>query len=540
MIPIQMAMGMMTFKKYDLGLRNDLKSVFLFFCFNAIFFCHHAYAFVWQFRPNLSMGEIFDDNLNLSQINRLGGFSSEVTPGFILKGQSPMSNLNMNYRMQGLYNAQNSDAINIYHQLDMTSRFQPIQNTFFVDTDASISQQNASNSLLATDNVAGNGGMAETKSFSVTPYLTPHIGQYATGMLKVGYTGGYVTEPAIYQNSTLISSPLSNSQTILKQGSLTSGSYFGVLSWNLNYTSQDQRNSSNSDVLFETYAASTRYYLRRQFNVFAQIGYENNHYLTQQPGTTNANSNLKDGFDYTVGGQWRPSMWYSLEVGLGNNSHATMQYNPSNNLTSHLTYNYATVGLNLGSSWNAGLNYSRGMSTWIFSYQQDTTTVQQLLLQQTTVFVTNPVTGAQTTPYNISLPTLVNDVLIVKHAELNFSYRTGKSNYNVRVYNERRTDQVTQELDTIDGISGGWNWQMQPRLTFFLQPSLQSEQSTLSTSNNNLYEVALGVTRGIPVYWGRPLLLNSTLQAQHTQQLSGTVGNDYVENRITANFFVQF
>lgn len=540
---IIMAMESMATKKHDQEFSKFLYYLFLIFnvgCF-VTFYTGRACAMEWQLRTNLTMQEMFDDNLNLTQTAPQSGFVTEVAPGLIVRGQSPKSNFSLNYRLQGLYNAQNSDATQVYHQLNMNSLLQPVQNTFYIQSSSSISQQNTSNTILATSNIAGNNSMTQIESFNITPYLTPHFGQYATGLLRAGYTGYIYNEPA-----GLVSNPISNAQTILTQGGLSSGTYFGLFNWQLNYSSSNQQNFGSgqavqgvntSNVRFEEYTANARYYLTRQFSTFVQSGYEDNNYATQSSLTQNS---FKNGFFYTVGGQWKPSLWYSMQVGLGNNSMANIQYNPSTNLSSSVTYRYTNVGINLGSSWAANFNYRTNMSTWSFIYEQSTTTVQEIVSKQQTIFVTDPVTGAQTTPYIISLPNLVNDVYIVKYADFNVTYRRGKSTFRASLYNQRRTDQVTQELDTLYGISGGWSWMIEPRLSFYVSPNLQLENSTLSSSNNDLYEVTMGLTRGIPIYLGRPMLLNATLQGQHIQQMNGTVGNNYVENRATLGFFVQF
>jgi uncharacterized protein (PEP-CTERM system associated) len=108
------------------------------------------------------------------------------------------------------------------------------------------------------------------------------------------------------------------------------------------------------------------------------------------------------------------------------------------------------------------------------------------------------------------------------------------------MYNEHRAYQTALTSDSIYGASAGWQWQIEPRLTFYLQPSWQSTRSAPIASNSNLYEVSLGLTRGIPINLGRPLLLNATLDLRHIEQKSNVATADYTENRATANFFVQF
>lgn len=540
---ITTVMGNMDTHKGDLALCKVLNRCFLFLCCCAVLSVHKAYAFDWQLRPNLSMSEIFSDNLNLSANAKKSGFVSEVSPSLSLYGQSPWSNFNLNYRLQGLYNAGGRDAVDINHQLQMSSLYQAIRNTFFIETSSSISQQNLSNAFIATDNISGNGNRTQVKNFSISPYLTPHFGQYGSGLFKVGYNRVSFDNSNNSNNaqvSPLLNNLISDSETFSRQARLSSGSYFNRVNWNLNYSAQDQNRVSGNDVRFEQYMADARYYVNSKFNVFAQGGEENNHYQT-------LNNNIKNGFFYTVGGQWSPSRWYSIEAGVGNNDHVTVQYNPSQNLTSNITYQYKSVGLNTGSSWNANLNYRAAQGSLGFKYFQDTTTVQQMLIEQGVI-----VNGqfVQLTPAQLALfsqnnlgsfitssANFVDDVIVRKRGDLTFAYQTGKSSYNASVYNERRTYSLSTNQDTIYGVSGSWQWQFESRLSFFLQPLWQSTEGIVP---NKRYDVAMGLTRSIPINLGRPTQMNTRLELRHIEQMSNNAGFDYTENRATANFFVQF
>lgn len=537
-------------RKRDFALFRIVNLCLLVLCFGAVLFGHKAYAFDWRLRPNLSMGEIFSDNLNLSADAKKSGFVTEVSPGLSLYGQSPWSNFNLNYRMQGLYNAGGNEAVDINHQLQMDSLYQLIRNTFFIQASSSISQQNASNAFIATDNISGDRNRVETKNFSISPYLTPHFGRYGTGLLKVSYDQSSFDNANNSQGSTTLNNSISDSDTISKQAGFSSGSYFNRVKWNLNYSSEKQNRVSGNDVLFEQYMADARYFINRKFNVFAQAGEENNDYQTLNKDA------IKNGFFYTVGGQWRPSYWYSLEAGVGNNKHVTMQFNPLTNLTSTVTYRNKDVGLNLGDSWDANLNYRAAQGAVGFKYSQETTTVQQTLIEQG--INTNQGFVSLTSPQALALSQLglgsfivnqanfVDDVLIIKHGDLNFSYWTGKSTYNATLYNERRTYEASAGEDNVYGASAGWQWQYAPRLNFYLQPLWQHTETSLSSvtgggsTTNTRYDVALGVTRGIPINLGRPLLMNTKFELRHIEQISDDAEFDYTENRATANFTVQF
>ena len=532
----------------SMGIRNDYR------CFRKVSFellvCLSSYglvmpqtgmAFEWRIRPSLSMSEVFSDNLELSDNAKKSGFVSEVAPGLSMFGQSPWSNFNLNYRLQGLYNAGGSDAIDINHQLQMNSLYQAVRNTLFLRTSSSISQQNINNSYIATDNITGNRDRTTVTNFNISPYWTPHFGQYASGLFRLGYqqtgfnNGNFVenAEPA---------NQISDSTSYSADARLLSGSKFGKIRWNLNYSLQHQNRDSGEDVQFERYHGDLRYLINRKFNVFANFGYENNDYQT-------LNDSINNGFFYTFGGRWSPSRWYSLEAGYGNNYHVTARFNPSNNLTGIVTYRYKNVGLNTGSSWDANINYRAQQGFARFRYSQETTTVQQILTQQYDFNVFDPSGNVLIDPetglpfiISVDFPILVDDVIISKQGTLTFGYRSGKSSYNISLYNTRRTYELNPQEDNVYGASASWRWQIQPRLNFYLRPTWQSTDisNTGTNSSNTRYDVALGLTRAVPINLGRPLLMQTRLELRHINQMSDLSSNDYTENRATANFFVRF
>lgn len=529
----------MDIHKSRINLQNVLLKSFVLSLMYGFTLTNKAYAFDWSIRPSLSMTEMFSDNLTLSDTAKRSGFVTEVAPGLSMYGISPWSNFNLNYRLQGLYNAGGNDAVDINHQLQMNSLYQVVRNRLFIESNSSISQINTNNSFIATDNLSGNNNRTDAKNFSISPYWTPKFGQYASGLVKVGYQKSTFDNLGNSKAPTL--NQISNSDVFSRQASLSSGSKFNHFRWNLNYSAQDQNRDSGDDVKFENYKGDTRYYFSRKYNVFADFGYENNDYQT-------IHNDINNGFFYTFGGQWNPSQFYSLEAGYGNNSRVTVRLNPSANLTSHITYENRSVGLNTGSVWNGSLNYRVKQAVVNFNYSQDTTTVQQLLSQQQVFNLADPFGNTVIDPvtqqpqqFIINSPNLVNDVIINKTANLSLTYQSGKSNYNASVYNTRRTYEQSTEEDNVYGASAGWRWQFQPRLNFYLQPLWQTTDISGSNgSSNNRYDVALGLSRSIPINLGRPLSMNTNLEFRHIEQKSNISINDYTENRATANFAVRF
>ncbi|WP_458030507.1 TIGR03016 family PEP-CTERM system-associated outer membrane protein [Methylomonas sp. MgM2] len=499
-------------------------------------------AFEWRAHPSLSMSEVFSDNLALSSTERKSGFVSEVAPGFSLYGQSPWSNFNLNYRLQGLYNAGGSESIELHNQLQMNSLYQAVRNTLFLRTSSSISQQNINNSYIATDNITGNRDRTTVTNFDISPYWTPHFGQYASGLVRGGYRQTGFNNGGFDDNSPS-ENQISDSTSYSADARLLSGSKFHKIRWNLNYSLQHQNRDSGEDVQFERYHGDLRYFINRKFNVYANFGYENNDYQT-------LNRSINNGFFYTIGGRWSPSRWYSLEAGYGNNYNVTARFNPSNHLTGFVTYRYKNVGLNTGSSWDADINYRAQQGFARFRYAQETTTVQQILTQQYDINVFDPSGNVLIDPetglpfiITIDFPLLVDDVIISKQGTLTFGYRSGKSFYDISLYNTRRTYELNPQQDNVFGASASWRWQIESRLNLYLRPTWQSTDISNSEtgSSNTRYDVALGLSRAIPINLGwRPSVMQARLEFRHISQMSDLSSSDYTENRATAGFAVRF
>ncbi len=493
---------------------------------------NNALAVDWYIRPYLSMSEIFSDNLKLTDVNKEAGFVTDISPGISINGISPWSNSNINYRLQELYNAGGNDSFSTKHQLQMDSLFQPVRNTFFIKTSSAITQQNLNSSLISTDNISGGGNRSDVKNFTIAPYLTPHFGQYATGLFKIEYS-----KTTFDNNNTLnIPNIVSDTESFSKQFGLSSGSKFSHLRWNLNYSSNDQYRASGNDVLFEKYNANLRYFLSRKFNLFALGGYENNQFQSL--------SDISNGAFYTIGGQWSPSLWYSVEAGYGNNKHITLRFNPTDNLTSSVTYQHREIGLNTGSSWDIFLNYRMQNANLMLKYFQDTLSIQQLVINQISSSfsesgsVDNDTTGDVFTIFNNSA-VLVDDVVVRKRADISWLYQSGKSSYSATLYNERRQYESLGQQDDVYGVSGFWRWQFLPRINLYFRPNWQIVDNTLTS--NNRYDLSFGLNRSFPINLGRPLLMNTKIEFRHiNQNSSSTLTNDYIENRATANFAVRF
>ncbi len=496
-------------------------------CFSFLFISgasFQVFAADWIFRPNLTVREVFSDNIRQDANNKKSALVTEVDPGFNLRTISTINTFNLRYRMQNLYNAGGNSNIDINHQLALNSKYRLIRNRVYVDTQSSISQQNTSNRRIASDNLTG-GSNTTVTTFSISPYWTPHFKGFATGIVRLRYNR--ISTSGGSQN-------FSDTNTYSESIRFNSGHDFSRFTWSASFNNQQNQRSNGNDVNFQSSQFRVNYFFTRKLSSFIQVGHQSNQFQS----TTNSNRN---GLYYTAGLFWRPSMRFSVQAGYGNNKFVTVNISPIRRITWSTTYFNNDIGTNRGSRWQSSLRYYTRRSNWQFSYSENTVTTQQILLQRQLVIV--PGINTQTNQPQLfgfirDLPTLTDEVFINKRATLSVSFRTGKSNLNFNGYRSRRIFQVSQNNEDVYGASASWNWNFSQRSRSTIRVLWQTTEGQDGTSDQR-FEGNLRLTRNIANFAGSRSVYGS-VQYRFINQQSDLANNEFLENRISASISMRF
>jgi hypothetical protein len=500
----------------------------------AFFLVVHSsvWALNWTVHPSLDFEEVFSDNINQTNSDKESAFVTEISPGISVNGTSAVSTFDFNYRMQTLYNAGGNSGIDINNQLQMNTNYEFVRNKLYLDSSSSISQQNVSNRRIASDNISGGEDTTNVATFRISPYWTPHFKEYADGVFRATYDrvstdGG--------------SSELSDTDTFSQNIILTSGRRFSYINWSLAFNNSHQKNSDSEDVDFQDSLAVIRYALGRKFNVFARVGHSNNSFA----GDSESNNN---GVFYTFGGEWRPNQSFRLEAGYGNNSFVTVDISPFRRLHWITTYTNNDIGLNTGGNgetWDTALNYNTRRSVWTLSYNEQTTTTQEVLLDDQ-IFSVEDAFGDRDVNLdgnlNPRLPSLTDDVFIAKRAQLSVSFRTGKSDLSANIFRTTRDFELSGNEEKVTGISGSWDWRFTRRSSLLLRSGWQKTESDgVDSFSDKLFNVSARATRNfITRLGGRSARLDGYLEYRFLDQNSDDNLNSYQENRVTAGLTLQY
>lgn len=146
----------------------------------------------WRLTPRLSVTETYTDNVTLAQPGAArSDWVTNVSPGLRIEGTGPRLRGFLDYRIQSLFYANDSRLNSRRNALDSRVTVEVLENWFFVDARASISQQNRTAfAAVASDVAIASGNRVETTVFQLSPYLRGRISDIATYQLRFNATEG--------------------------------------------------------------------------------------------------------------------------------------------------------------------------------------------------------------------------------------------------------------------------------------------------------------------------------------------------------------
>lgn len=456
------------------------------------------YFYGWQFIPHITLEETYSDNIALAPSGfEEDDFVTVVTPGISVRNITNRFDWALDYSLQNIFYADNSDANTSLHLFNMDTFSEIVNDRLFLNFRLDHSPRNRSNTgNVAFDNLSITDNRVDVLTYSVNPYWQQRLGRFAD--LTVGYT----------RDEAIGGSNLSSSTSQGYDIDLSSGPQFTRLLWDLIYSERETEfENSNQDITFRTIRAETRYLLTRQFALLGTVGYDDNEFASF------VESDIS-GILWNVGAAWTPSRRTQVEGTVGERFFGT------------------DIALNIT---------HRARSTrWSFSYTQTPTTTRAFLFEQQ-VFnlfdqfgqpVINPDTGEPATLL-VDIPEQTPEVLIRERFSAVVQYVLRKNIFNLNAYIEDRELQVTSASEETSGINGSWIWNIGPKTRSVL--SLGRFENKLRTGITDEFVVAqyelirlLGTS------------LEASIGARYLTRDSTLDGREFDENRIFLKLYKTF
>jgi uncharacterized protein (PEP-CTERM system associated) len=504
-------------------------------CVSTFFVCLlplHANAVVWKVTPSLNLKETYSDNVGLSNAGGDSDFITQISPSLSVTGTGAHLRLYGSYTMQNMFYANNGSRNRISNQLNANTNAELLEDLFFVDGIASISQQNISAfGAQTTDNVNYNSNRTDVITYSISPYIRYKFGSFAS--TEARYTHNSVsTGVAGFSDSQVDSATIS----------LTSGSRFRSVGWGLSLNQQHRdygNGNSMRPVDTETFSGHLSYAVTPELRLIATGGYENNNYLS-------LNGKNPAGAFWTTGFSWNPTKRTSISANIGKRFFGD-------------TYSITASHHTRGTVWNLGYNedVTTTQSQFLAPATIDTTayydkyfssTIHDPIIRQQYVAALIKFIGA---PSSFAEPVnyLTNSYFLQKRLQASVTIIGVRNTLVLSVFDSRRQAQTGQTLDSLFGssnptlndnnteqvgVSTFWSWKISPHTNANFSAGYTrstSHPSNIKSDNTNL-RISLNKQ-----FQPR---LSGMFEVRHNEQSSSQIGSGYGENAVAASLNMTF
>lgn len=430
----------------------------------------------WKITPNINLGETYTDNVNLAPGNeKKSDFVTEIIPGISITGTGRGLKVQADYAMQNLLYANDSNNSVTHHQLNANVKAELVDDLFFLDSRASISQQNISPfGVQSAGSVNNSDNTSNVRTYSISPYFRHDFGSIASSELR--YTHDSVSAGA---------GGLSASQANKLSFNADSGPSFKTIGWGLQYQKQKVNSSDLDDEDNESYSGTLRYVISPRLSLNVTGGYEKFSYFSVKE--------KPEGKFWNAGFSWAPTSRSSIIASAGKRF--------------------------FGSTYALAANHRSRNTVWNLSYDEDiTSTRSQFLLPATidtssflntlwTASIPDPVARQQAVNSFIrdtgipsalsnSLNYFTNQYFLQKRLQASVAVNSAKSTAIFSIFNTLREAQMSQTVNSAllgtsnqdlqdntrqVGANALWNWRISSRSNVNISATY-SRVSALTTS----------------------------------------------------------
>lgn len=445
-----------------------------------------AGAAQWEFEPRVALAQSWTDNVRLAADGlEEDEWVTELQPGFSLTGEGARVNLNLDYDLQALWFADNSDLNDTFHQANGRGNFVLAPDSLFLDAFLRLDQQNIDTSgRMGFSNLFETGNRTDALIFGASPYHVGRYGNWAESLLRVDYQG------VRYQNTDATTIDIEDSDTQAISGWFGSPERARGVSW--------RARASYSRTEFEE--APEFEYGQAALEFGVPVGLR-----TRLTATAGAESNVQEdssmgGFDssfWSVGFAWSPDELQSLEASIGDRYY--------------------------GTAYSASYSRRGSKGTLELSYEETPTTAG-LQLGDEGIFDPDlrPGGGA----------TLDTRVYLSKRFSASARYEFVRSTIRARVYQETRDyEDGTGDSEDVAGATLGFDWGVAPRTR--LGFSVDLERRDFDDGQDDYVDFSAQVVREIS------RTLSGTLRVGHFKRDSDA-REEYSANLATLSVEARF
>lgn len=478
----------------------------------------------WTFTPALEVSQTYLDNVFLEQSGEEEfDHITQVNPELSLDVVGRRGNLNLDYRMQNVLYARNSEQNSVFNQLQADSNAEMIRDWFFIDADASFGQALISRTggIGLDNNLSVTGNTTDVWRYTISPYLFRRLGRFVSTELR--YTYGEVNfadeSSSDSDNQRVFAwfgNNSANRRLALKyyrpERSSTTGRssarrYSGLFDWSLIYDRVDSQAADDSDTKFEQVALDLGYRIGAETALVTALGYEDNTF----DESSNGNGRTGSGFFWNVGVAWNPTIRTSLEARTGDRF--------------------------FGQSYDLAARYrTRRMTANLLYVEEPINTSVSILQDPSSLNESNastPSASGESQRTRVPLSDVSTEVFVRKRLTADISRSTAKSIFGIGFFNEERDYESFGDDERLYGADAAWDWRITSRMTSRLWGDWL-RQDLRDGTDEDLWQISLRLTRKFS------LDVDGFMEFRHGRRDSNIEENDYEQNQIAVGFNIQF
>ncbi|MDT8997950.1 TIGR03016 family PEP-CTERM system-associated outer membrane protein [Paucibacter sp. APW11] len=252
-----------------------------------------ARAFTWA--PHVAATTTVTDNLKLRDAEKDGAVILQVAPGISVQAKSPHLKGTLDYSINALMYGKTDRSGQIQQQLASRATAELVDNIFFVDGTATISQQTVSaQGVQSSSNLNPTGNRTEVGSLALSPYARGRLGEVANFETRVNVSETRAKDTIFGDSSSKGASLVVN------------GSGQKVLNWSATVATQKVAPKAGRETLNDRLYAALLYKPDIDVNLSVRGGKERTNYTSTDPVSSKT---------YGADAQWTPTLRTKFSLG---------------------------------------------------------------------------------------------------------------------------------------------------------------------------------------------------------------------------------
>ena len=498
----------------------------------------------WDIKPDISLREVYSDNIFLESTNESNDLVTELSPSLVLSADGNRVDLQFSYSMQNLAYQDHTERNDTNHRLQTLLKSELVKDLIFFDANARVGQQLVNiRDGVSVDQISGSQNSEDVYSYSLSPSFKPKIGNFLLADLR--YTYDYVDSEN--DNGNNLNSSDSTGDNL--RASLKNGSSTGNLFWNLDYNSREIDYTQGDRTDTEVLQGSIGLRLTRSFSINVSGTDENNEFIGDR-----GNSSPDDSY-YGGGFSWTPSRNFNLSISY--NKRTDPRPNEDENFISGSLSWTPTVRTNIsakygnrffGETYDFSLSHQMRRSSWQIAYSESVSDFRDQLLNQELIGTLVCPLGSsdiqQCRLFNPNDPpkideqligilggqsSISNNTYINKRLNASWSISGAKNIITLGVSNQQRDYIGDGASEREFDVNLTWSYKLAPKTTSLIsveQGENKYEDSEKGTDLSLRWSLTTNITA------------KSTLSAEiyYSDRDADTSLRAYTENRFTISF----